>query len=211
MKFRIDLLKKESEKKDLTKNIEEAKNRSIYDQRKAKEYKEKFNEMMVLKLSTNLPLSSISTLFEESNFQDISKLEREIKNKEKEVSKEIISKNEDIDRLRRNKADMVGTITGLLKDLNDKKEKYQELITRIEKEKETSLNYKDEDAERREEEQIMELKELLSMQAREIDTLYTEINLFKRKGGHIYTTVTANKRNMENWMGGKISYNKERI
>jgi len=45
----------------------------------------------------------------------------------------------------------------------------------------------------------MELKELLSMQAREIDTLYTEINLFKRKGGHIYTTVTANKRNMENW------------
>jgi len=59
------------------------------------------------------------------------------------------------------------------------------LITRSDKEKETSLNYKDEDAERREEEQIMELKELLSMQAREIDTLYTEINLFKRKGGHI--------------------------
>jgi len=126
---------------------------------------------MVLKLSTNLPLSSISTLFEESNFQDISKLEREIKTKEKEVSKEIVSKNEDIERLRRTKADMIGLITGLLKDLNDKKEKYQDLITRIDKEKETSLNYKDEDAERREEEQIMELKELLSMQAREIDTL----------------------------------------
>jgi len=140
LKLRIDLLKKESEKKDLTKNIEEAKNRSIYDQRKAKEYKEKFNEMMVLKLSTNLPLSSISTLFEESNFQDISKLEREIKTKEKEVSKEIVSKNEDIERLRRTKADMIGTITGLLKDLNDKKEKYQDLITRIDKEKETSLN-----------------------------------------------------------------------
>lgn len=29
LKLRIDLLKKESEKKDLTKNIEEAKNRSI--------------------------------------------------------------------------------------------------------------------------------------------------------------------------------------
>ena len=117
--------------------------------------------MMVLKLSTNLPLSSISTLFEESNFQDISKLEREIKTKEKEVSKEIVSKNEEIDRLRRNKADMIATITGLLKELNDKKEKYQDLITRIDKEKETSLNYKDEDAERREEEQIMDLKELL--------------------------------------------------
>lgn len=127
--------------------------------------------MMVLKLSTNLPLSSISTLFEESNFQDISKLERDIKTKEKEVSKEIVNKNEEIERLRRSKADTIANITNLLKELNEKKEKYQDLITRIDKEKETSLNYKDEDAERREEEQIIELKELLSMQAREIDTL----------------------------------------
>lgn len=126
---------------------------------------------MVLKLSTNLPLSSISTLFEESNFQDISKLERDIKTKEKEVSKEIVNKNEEIERLRRSKADTIANITNLLKELNEKKEKYQDLITRIDKEKETSLNYKDEDAERREEEQIIELKELLSMQAREIDTL----------------------------------------
>lgn len=127
--------------------------------------------MMVLKLSTNLPLSSISTLFEESNFQDISKLERDIKTKEKEVSKEIVNKNDEIERLRRSKAEMIASITNLLKELNEKKEKYQDLITRIDKEKETSLNYKDEDAERREEEQIIELKELLSMQAREIDTL----------------------------------------
>ena len=97
LKYRIDLLKMESDKKDLTKNIEEAKNKSIYDQRKAKECKEKFNEIMVLKLSTNLPLSYISTLFEESNFTDISKSERRVKTKEMEVNKEIVSQNEDID------------------------------------------------------------------------------------------------------------------
>ena len=38
------------------------------------------------------------------------------------------------------------------------------------------------------------MKELLELQAREIETLKTEISLFRRKGGHIYTTVTANRR-----------------
>lgn len=41
------------------------------------------------------------------------------------------------------------------------------------------------------------------MQAKEIDILKTEINLYKRKGGHIYTKVTTNRRvahlNNDNW------------
>ena len=39
-----------------------------------------------------------------------------------------------------------------------------------------------------------ETKQLLELQQREIDTLKAEILLFKRKGGHIYTTVTTNRR-----------------
>ena len=42
------------------------------------------------------------------------------------------------------------------------------------------------------------------MQAKEIDILKTEINLYKRKGGHIYTKVTTNRRvahlNNDNWL-----------
>ncbi len=38
------------------------------------------------------------------------------------------------------------------------------------------------------------LKELLELQGKEIETLKTEINLYKRKGGHIYTKVTTNRR-----------------
>lgn len=34
----------------------------------------------------------------------------------------------------------------------------------------------------------------MEMQAKEIDILKTEINLYKRKGGHIYTKVTTNRR-----------------
>jgi hypothetical protein len=37
-------------------------------------------------------------------------------------------------------------------------------------------------------------KQKLEMQAKEIDILKTEINLYKRKGGHIYTKVTTNRR-----------------
>jgi predicted ribosome quality control (RQC) complex YloA/Tae2 family protein len=38
------------------------------------------------------------------------------------------------------------------------------------------------------------LKNLLELQAKEIESLKTEINLYKRKGGHIYTKVTTNRR-----------------
>lgn len=40
-----------------------------------------------------------------------------------------------------------------------------------------------------------ELKEVIQLQSRKIETLKTEINLYKRKGGHIYTKVTTNRRN----------------
>lgn len=38
------------------------------------------------------------------------------------------------------------------------------------------------------------LKNMLQLQAKEIETLKTEINLYKKKGGHIYTKVTTNRR-----------------
>lgn len=43
-------------------------------------------------------------------------------------------------------------------------------------------------------EEKQKLKKLLELQAKEIETLKTEINLYKRKGGHIYTKVTTNRR-----------------
>ena len=43
-------------------------------------------------------------------------------------------------------------------------------------------------------EEKQRLKNLLEIQAKEIETLKTEINLYKRKGGHIYTKVTTNRR-----------------
>ena len=39
------------------------------------------------------------------------------------------------------------------------------------------------------------LKELVKFFEREIEDLRTEIGLFKRKGGHLYTMFTSNKKN----------------
>ena len=38
------------------------------------------------------------------------------------------------------------------------------------------------------------LKDLVKFLSKEIEDLKTEIGLFKRKGGHIYTMVTSNKK-----------------
>lgn len=38
------------------------------------------------------------------------------------------------------------------------------------------------------------LKELVTFLSRQIEDIKTEIGLFKRKGGHIYTMVTTNKK-----------------
>ena len=48
----------------------------------------------------------------------------------------------------------------------------------------------------------------LESQAKEIDILKTEINLYKKKGGHIYTKVTTNRRVAhlnDNWSGCRES------
>jgi len=54
----------------------------------------------------------------------------------------------------------------------------------------------DEDEEKKKHimEEKLKIKKLLEIQAKEIETFKTEINMYKRKGGHIYTKVTTNRR-----------------
>jgi len=68
----------------------------------------------------------------------------------------------------------------------------------------------DDNAEKKKMKDLKEhFKQKLEMQAKEIDILKTEINLYKRKGGHIYTKVTTNRRvahlNNDNWSMKKFS------
>lgn len=141
IKHRIEKLKIESEdKNDGSKQIVTAINEYNLSKNNSERYQEKFKEMMVLKLSTILPTHSINTLFEESNEQELSKLEKEIKQKEKDVTKALSYKIKDIKELKKHKLELMKENTSLLKQLNDKKEAYQKLISKIDKEKETSLN-----------------------------------------------------------------------
>lgn len=127
-------------KNEGNKQTADAQNQWIEFKRKSDIYQDKFKEMMVLKLSTILPLNSINTLFEESNEQDISKLEREITNKEKEVTKELSYKIADIKTIKREKLEIMKANTLKLAEINEMKNRYQGLIDKIDKDKETSLN-----------------------------------------------------------------------
>ena len=68
----------------------------------------------------------------------------------------------------------------------------------------------DEDEEKKKHimEEKLKIKKLLEIQAKEIETFKTEINMYKRKGGHIYTKVTTNRRvanlNQDNWAIGQL-------
>jgi hypothetical protein len=58
--------------------------------------------------------------------------------------------------------------------------------------------HSDENAEQRkaEHEEKERIKNILKLHAKEIETLKAEINLYKRKGGHIYTKVTSKRKDM---------------
>lgn len=60
--------------------------------------------------------------------------------------------------------------------------------------------HSDENAEQRKlaHEEKEKIKNILKVHAKEIETLKAEINLYKRKGGHIYTKVTSRRTNMNN-------------
>lgn len=52
----------------------------------------------------------------------------------------------------------------------------------------------DEEEKKRLQQKKDQFRETLEKQSKEIDILKTEINLYKKKGGHIYTKVTTNRR-----------------
>ena len=69
-------------------------------------------------------------------------------------------------------------------DLNKKLDNTNKAIFVDEDDEEKKKNLQDKE----------KIKKFLELQAKEIETLKQEINLYKKKGGHIYTKVTTNRR-----------------
>lgn len=113
---------------------------------------------------------------EKKCIRDIEEKEAEFRQIQRELTK-CIQKNTDL-------LDMI-YIEGIhTRDLNKKLDSINKTIF-----------VNDDNADKQKKEHMKEhFRQKLEMQAKEIDILKTEINLYKRKGGHIYTKVTTNRR-----------------
>lgn len=84
--------------------------------------------------------------------------------------------------------------TGLLNLIRELGENQLDLNKKLDSSNKAIFENEDNE-ERRQMQQIKEkYKDQLEVQAKEIEILKTEINLYKRKGGHIYTKVTTNRK-----------------
>lgn len=122
----------------------------------------------------------------------------ELQNKFLKTSKRCFQAKEDAE------ADMQSTLkeltkcvsknTGLLNLIRELGENQLDLNKKLDSSNKAIFENEDNE-ERRMMQQIKEkYKEQLEVQAKEIEILKTEINLYKRKGGHIYTKVTTNRK-----------------
>ena len=84
--------------------------------------------------------------------------------------------------------------TTLIKKRTDILSKILDLNSRLDLGNQDMFKEEDESEKDFDKQERERLKSLLELQRREIETLKTEINLFRRKGGHIYTKMSANKR-----------------
>ena len=93
--------------------------------------------------------------------------------------------------------DLTGAIslnTNLLNLIKDQGSKQIDLNKQLDSTNKQLFSNQDEDDKKKTQVQKEHFRAQLESQTKEIDILKTEINLYKKKGGHIYTKVTTNRR-----------------
>lgn len=140
----------------------------------------------VIKLDDEIPWTA--------NTENIKKKEGEFSKVETRLNAKIHSSEVQLEAKKRELNDQVKRNTELLKHIKAMGEKSTELQKKLKNANEQI--FKMDNAEQRNKliEEKNELKEKLSIQNYKIETIRKEIELFKKKGGHIYTAVTANRR-----------------
>lgn len=104
-------------------------------------------------------------------------------------------KEADLENKQRELTRSVKENTGLLELIIALGKEQIEYNEKLDQTKQATLEDEDDDQKKQIIQKKEELREVLQLQSRKIETLKTEINLYKRKGGHIYTKVTTNRRN----------------
>lgn len=108
-----------------------------------------------------------------------------MKEQKQRAEETVSAMSDEMSKLDAKRKDLLHENTAIIDKLHAQKEELIALGREKESGKKKMLNMEDEEEEKKMKEERDKMKELLDLQSREIDTLMTEINLFRRKGGHI--------------------------
>lgn len=183
------ILQKEKKEGEKDKLIQE---RQIKENEKLRELREReYNEKQMLRFGNlvdldNLEVSGPSAV--------VLELQNKFQKTEKKCIKMIEEAEAEFDHTQR---ELTGEMKNNTNFLNLIRQLGEEEIE-LDKKLDNSIKaiFVDEDDEKKKAlmEEKLKIKKLLEIQAKEIETFKTEINMYKRKGGHIYTKVTTNRR-----------------
>ena len=161
-------------------------------EKEKKQILEEYNEKQMLRFGSLKDLDSLEV-------SGPSPIVLDLRDKLFRVEKECMRRREEAEtELETTQRDLTISVkenTGLLDLIISLGQEQIECNEKLDETKQAILENDDADEKKKMIREKQELREVLQIQARKIETLKTEINLYKRKGGHIYTKVTTNRRN----------------
>mmetsp|Transcript_35625 Transcript_35625/g.54477 ORF Transcript_35625/g.54477 Transcript_35625/m.54477 type:complete len:233 (+) Transcript_35625:4757-5455(+) len=168
------------------------KKREIKENEKIRELREReYNERQMLRFGNlvdldNLEVSGPSAV--------VLELQNKFQKTEKKCIKMIEDADSEFDSTQRDLTAQMKNNTNLLNLIRQLGEEELDLDKKLNDSNKAIFVDEDDEKKKLILEEKMKIKKLLEIQAKEIETFKTEINMYKRKGGHIYTKVTTNRR-----------------
>lgn len=121
-------------------------------------------------------------------------LQNKFSKTEKKCIKSIEEADAELEKTQRDLTQSIKNNTNLLNLIRQLGEEQLDLNRKLDSTNKAIFVDEDDEDKKKSMQEKENLRRLLELQAKEIETLKTEINLYKRKGGHIYTKVTTNRR-----------------
>ena len=188
--------KKEGEREKASKEKEIKENEKIRELRERE-----YNEKQMLRFGNLVDLDNLEVSGPSAMVMD---LQTKFQKTEKRCIQNIQEAEAEFDSTQRKLTQEMKNNTNFLNLIRDLGETELELDRKLNDSMKAIFVDEDDEKKRHILEEKLKIKKLLEIQAKEIETFKTEINMYKRKGGHIYTKVTTNRRvanlNNDNWL-----------
>lgn len=164
----------------------------IKENEKVREIREReYNERQMLRFGNLVDLDNLEV---SGPSAQVMELQNKFQKTEKKCIKMIEDAESEFDNTQRELTSQMKNNTNLLNLIRTLGEEELHLDKQLNDSNKAIFVDEDDEKKRHIMEEKLRIKKLLEIQAKEIETFKTEINMYKRKGGHIYTKVTTNRR-----------------